>query len=224
MRTPISCVRCDTANDRTPWMPIAARSSAIDGERAEHAQLRRARRGVVLDRLGHRAHVRERLLGVGLVHDRPNRRQQRLRRHRRAHDQILRRVEHQRAVRLLQVRQVDLRLALPLEPAHVDVADHADDRRLAKREVEAAADRRGAVGQELLRERLADDRDGLAIGGVGLGDVAPLDERDVERLEEARRHEAQAGVVAVGAVAAAPGRWSRPARCRRRSVIGAKLM
>ena len=24
MRTPISCVRCDTANDNSPWMPIAA--------------------------------------------------------------------------------------------------------------------------------------------------------------------------------------------------------
>ena len=41
---------------------------------------------------------------------------------RRADDQILRHVEDERVVRLLPVRQIDLRLARALEAAHADVA------------------------------------------------------------------------------------------------------
>ena len=29
MRTPISCARCDTENDSSPWMPIPASTNAM---------------------------------------------------------------------------------------------------------------------------------------------------------------------------------------------------
>ena len=51
------------------------------------------------------------------------------------------------AVGHLLVRQVDLRLADPLEAAQADVADDADDLAIGEGEREVAADRDPASGQ-----------------------------------------------------------------------------
>ena len=53
------------------------------------------------------------------------------------------------AVVHLLVRQVDLRLAVALEAAHLDVADDADDGAVGEGEAEVLADRI-AAGQEAL--------------------------------------------------------------------------
>ena len=65
--------------------------------------------------------------------DAANRRHQLRERRRRADHQLLRRVSPEPAVVHLAVGQVDLRLAVALEPAHADVADDADDRPIVRR-------------------------------------------------------------------------------------------
>ena len=89
-------------------------------------------------------------------------------RRRRTDDQILRHVEDERVVRLLLVRQVDLRLAGALETPDADVGDDADDRAIAVGELERPPD--GILPRPVaLDERLAHHRDHLRLRRVGIG-------------------------------------------------------
>ncbi len=69
----------------------------------------------------------------------------------RADDEILGSVEDQSAVGHLARGEIDLRLALAFQPTHVDVADDANNRALAKRDEELSPDR-VLVGEHLVRE------------------------------------------------------------------------
>ena len=70
MRTPNSCCRL---RDREREQAVDADPGQEDGQRGEagqHADLHRARRGVVGHHVGEPAHVRDRLLRVGAGDDR----------------------------------------------------------------------------------------------------------------------------------------------------------
>src|SRR5688500_2608310 len=132
-----------------------------------------------------------RLLRIGLLDDRAKRWQERRCRQLGSHDEVLREIADERAIFDLTIRNVDLRLALLLEPANPDLGDDTHDRSLTERNVEALADR-AFVRPVLLGERLAHDRDEQTLLGVRVLDVASAPERDVHRAEVPGRHEAQA--------------------------------
>ena len=88
-------------------------------KRGEHAHLHQTWRGLTVDDVREQPHVRDRLLRIGARENLANRRRQSRRRGRGLHHQILRRVVGQAAVRPLRGRQVHLRLAVALEPAHL---------------------------------------------------------------------------------------------------------
>ena len=102
---------------------------------AERRQLRRARRSRPR-RCRQHAHVRDRLLGIRAATTARAPPPPAAPARRRAHDQVLRRVEGEPAVGHLRRRQVHLRLALALEAAHADVADDADHRRVRDSAIE----------------------------------------------------------------------------------------
>ena len=117
----------------------------------------------------------------------------------RADDQVLRRIEPELAVELLGCRQVDLRLALALEAANADVADHANDGAHGKRHGELPADRI-LVGEVLAGERLAHDRNVLGVERIAGGHVAALQQGRAHGVEESRRDEPQAGASLIARV------------------------
>src|SRR5581483_3762753 len=134
-RTPISCVRCDTANDSRPWIPTAAKTNAIAAN-APSTRTCVARDAVsastmsasvcisVIATLGAAPCTAARIDGASAVGE-PATRTERARR-----------VEGDPVVFHLRRRQVHLRLALPFEPAELHVADDADDLAIAEREIE----------------------------------------------------------------------------------------
>src|SRR5512138_282818 len=98
-------------------------------------------------------------------------------RRRSAHDEGFRRVAEEPPVVHLAVRQVDLRLAVPLESAYTNVGTDADNRAIFGREVEAAAERI-LPWPVALDERVADHRHHLRLHGIGVADIAPGPERN----------------------------------------------
>ncbi len=110
-----------------------------------------------------------------------------------------RRVEAKLPVEHLRCRHVDLRLALALEAAHPDVADHADDRPHRERHRELLADRI-AIRKVLARKRSAHDRHARRVERIIRADIAPLQDRRADRGEESRRDKANAHVARVAKV------------------------
>src|SRR5262249_15216344 len=152
IRTPISCVRCDTANDSNPWMPTAASTNAIAAN-APSTRTCAARDAVSSSTIsasvctlvrateGSAPWMIPRIAGAS------------------AAGECARGVERNRVVADLLRRQVDLRFALPLEAAELHIADDADDFAVAcEREDEMPADRI-LVWPVASRERFADDGD-----------------------------------------------------------------
>ena len=93
-----------------------------------------------------------------------------------------------------------------LEIAVFDSTDHADDGQPGTRRVRAAGldafSDGGVIGPELLRERLVDDRDRQAVGGVLQIKQTPGDERDSHGLEILPQHRALVGREFAGGVCA----------------------
>jgi hypothetical protein len=181
-RTPISCTRCDTANDRRPWMPIAANTNATIAN-ADSTRTCTDRDAVSSSTIS----VSICISVIGTFGS-ARRMTSRIAPARWAGGTVIRmanafgRIEGDRAVGHLLRRQVHLWLADAFEPAEQNVARHADDLAVGVGEREMTAD--GILIRPVaLDERLADDRDRLAIAGVTLGDVAPALERNAHRLE-----------------------------------------
>ena len=153
MRTPISRERAETVNASSPWMPMAASRNAT-AAKAPSTRSCTTRGAVssdddVLERLNagdRQLRIRARLMidrtaGISVVE-----------RHGRTDHQVFRGIEAKLPVAHLRCRHVDLRLALALEAAHPDVADHADDRPHRERDRELLADRI-AIGKVLASKR-----------------------------------------------------------------------
>src|SRR5262249_26180767 len=109
-----------------------------------------------------------------------------------ADGELLRREPGQLVVAELSGGQVDLRLASPLETAHANVADDADDRPLLECEEEMLTDR-VLAGPHIPSERLAHEGDVGRGERVRVGDEPAGAEGDAERREEAGSRETQAG-------------------------------
>jgi hypothetical protein len=125
-------------------------------ERAEGASLVAAGGRVVAHDVRHRLDVRHRDLRIRPRDDLAERRQERRRGYGGADGQLFRCEPGKLVVAELSGGQVDLWFALPLETAHANVADDADDRPFLEGEEEMFPDR-VLAGPHLLPERLAHD-------------------------------------------------------------------
>ena len=117
------------SRNATSAKPASTRTCTVRPTRSPRSMMSTIGRTFVIGCCGSMARMIDRTAGTSW-----------LERRRRADDQVLRRIPPEPAVPHLPVRQVDLRLAVALEPAHANVADDADDRAIVSGEVELPAE------------------------------------------------------------------------------------
>ena len=180
MRTPNSCVRCDTDVAITPVMPVTVTSNASPANTDSSVAVRR---GVASDTFRISSSVRTFSIGTSgstactasrMIADGG----------RRIASHPHQRAPLQAAAGLPQ-RLIDLRHRFAIQSKRLDVADHSDDRAPRLPVVQATPPNRSDRAVPVAHHRLVDDDDAWRFLVIELDEHPSAPHRDAERVEVA---------------------------------------